>query len=94
MQTVIMFSFNWLVIIWRWGGGGGVRLKLDVQFQGGRRIFDLDGQGGWGVLDNFHGSQTIMILVAHLQILFNTEWGFINDILLSFNILTEIPSLP
>ena len=33
----IMFSFNWLVIIWR-GGRRGVRLKLDVQGkEGGRR---------------------------------------------------------
>ena len=48
----IMFSFNWLVIIWRdeaggeWKGGG--RLKLDVQGQGGGRILDVDEQGGWG----------------------------------------------
>ena len=28
----------------------GVRLKLDVQDQGGGRILDVDGQGGWGVL--------------------------------------------
>ena len=31
-------------------GGGGVRLKLDVQGQGGGRILDVDGQRGWGVL--------------------------------------------
>ena len=33
-------------------GGGGVRLKLDVQDQGDRRILDVDGQGqgGGGVL--------------------------------------------
>ena len=30
------------------GGGGVVRLKLDVQGQGGRRILDVDGQGGGG----------------------------------------------
>ena len=29
---------------------GGVRLKLDVQGQGGGTILDLDGQEGWGVL--------------------------------------------
>ena len=35
----------------------GVRLKLDVQGQGGERVLDIDGQGGWGSwkLDNFHG---------------------------------------
>ena len=27
-----------------------VRLKLDVQGQGGGRILDVDGQEGWGVL--------------------------------------------
>ena len=42
----IMFSFNWLVVIWR----GGCRLKLDVQGQGGGRILDVDGHGGWVVL--------------------------------------------
>ena len=32
-----------------WGGvGGRFRLKLDVQGQGGRRILDVDRQGGWG----------------------------------------------
>ena len=41
----IVFSFNWLVIIWR---GREVRLKLDVQDQGGRRILDVDEQGGGG----------------------------------------------
>ena len=28
----------------------GVRLKLDVQGQGGGRILDVAGQVGWGVL--------------------------------------------
>ena len=42
----IMFSFNWLVIIWR----GRILLKLDVQGHGGGRISDVDGQGEWGVL--------------------------------------------
>ena len=39
-------------IIWRGGrgGGGAGRLKLGVQGQGGGRILDVDGQGGWGVL--------------------------------------------
>ena len=29
-------------------GGGGIRLKLDVQGQGSARILDVDGQGKWG----------------------------------------------
>ena len=39
-----MFSFNWLVIIWR--RGRGVHLKLDVQSQGGWRILKI-GQFSW-----------------------------------------------
>ena len=39
-----MFSFNLLIINWR----GGVRLKLDVQDQGGARILVVDRQGGGG----------------------------------------------
>ena len=31
-------------------GEGGVRLKFDVQDQGGGRILDVAVQGGWGVL--------------------------------------------
>ena len=31
---------------------GGVRLKLDVQGQGGGRILDVDRQGGVGGLEN------------------------------------------
>ena len=31
-------------------GGRGVRLKLNVQGQGGGRILDVDEQMGWGVL--------------------------------------------
>ena len=48
----IMFSFNWLVIIWR----GGVRLKLDVQGQGSGRILGVDQQERWWSwkLNNFH----------------------------------------
>ena len=42
-----MFCINLLVIIWR---ERGVRLKLDVQSQGGERILDVDEQGGYGVL--------------------------------------------
>ena len=55
----IMLSFNWLVIIWR----EGVRLKLDVQGQGGGRILDLDGQRGWVVLKigHFHGRHMCII---------------------------------
>ena len=30
------------------GGGGRVRLKLDVQGEGGERILDIDGQSGEG----------------------------------------------
>ena len=30
--------------------GGGVHMKLDFQGQGGGRILDVDGQGGWVVL--------------------------------------------
>ena len=37
----IIFSFNWLVIIWRARRGKGVRLKFDVQGQGGERILDV-----------------------------------------------------
>ena len=37
----VMFSFNWLVIVSR----QEVRLKLDVQVQGGGIISDEDGQG-------------------------------------------------
>ena len=57
----IMFSFNWLVIIWR--EGRGVSLKLDVQGQRGGRILDVDGQSGWGLskLDNFHGGHMCII---------------------------------
>ena len=40
----IMFSFNWLIIIWK----REVRLKLGVQSQGGARIMDVDGQWGLG----------------------------------------------
>ena len=59
----VMFSFNWLVIIWRRGEGVGIRLRLDVQGQGGGRILDVDGQGGGGSwkLDNFHGRHMCII---------------------------------
>ena len=36
-----MISFNLIFIIWR----GEIRLKLDDQSQGRRRILELDGQG-------------------------------------------------
>ena len=60
----IIFSFNWLVIIWR----RGIRLKLDVQVQVGGRILDVDGKGGGGSykLDNFHGRH-----------MFITPYGFL-----------------
>ena len=35
-----------LLLIWR----RGVRLKLDLQGQGGGRILDADEQLGWGIL--------------------------------------------
>ena len=43
--------------------GGKVRLKLDVQGQGGGQISDLDGQGrgGSSKLDNFHGRHICII---------------------------------
>ena len=44
-----MFSFNWLLIIWR----GGVRLRLDFQSLGCGRISDVDGPGGAGGLENW-----------------------------------------
>ena len=31
-------------------GGRWLRLEMDVQGQGGERILEVDGQGGWGVL--------------------------------------------
>ena len=40
------------------GWGVGVRLKLDVQRQGGGRILDVDGQRGWRVLKIAHISWT------------------------------------
>ena len=45
-HTWIIFSFDWLSFRER-----EFRLKLDVQGRGSRRIFDVDGQGGWdGIL--------------------------------------------
>ena len=44
-------------------GVGRVRLRLDVQGQGRRRILDVDGQKGeesWK-LDNFHGRRMCII---------------------------------
>ena len=50
---IMFFLIDWLlVIIWRRGekvGGGGVRLKLDVQRQEGGIFLDVDGQGVWGL---------------------------------------------
>ena len=62
----IIFPFNWLVIIWRvgkGGGGKGFRLKLDVQGQGGGIILDVDAQEGGGSWksDNFHGCHMCII---------------------------------
>ena len=44
-------------------GSGWVRLKLDVQGQGGGRILVLAGQRGGGLekLENFHGSHMCII---------------------------------
>ena len=56
----IMFSFNWLIIIWRGGELG----------QGGGRILDVAGQGGRGVLKigqfswMSHGSHPIALSLA------------------------------
>ena len=53
----IMLLFNWIVIIWK---GRGVRLKLDVQGQGGGVILDVAGQGT-PILDNFHGCHMCIV---------------------------------
>ena len=38
-----------LIVSWReWVGEGELRLKLDVQDQGGEKILDVDGQRSWG----------------------------------------------
>ena len=54
----------------RWGRGvGKVRLRLDVQDQGRRRILDVDGQKGersWK-LDNFHGRRMCIIPDEKIQ---------------------------
>ena len=55
-----MLSFNWLVVIWR--KREGVRLKLDVQSQGGGRILDVDRQGCGG-LENW----TILMDVIYVS---------------------------
>ena len=41
----MLFLIDWLSI-----EKGEVHSKSDVQGQGGGRILDTDGQGGWGVL--------------------------------------------
>ena len=55
----IMFSLNWLVIIWRWE----VLLNLDVQSLGDGRILDVNGQEGGGSwkLECFNGCQMCII---------------------------------
>ena len=57
--TWLCFCFNFVrsharcgccsIVCWR-GRGLGVRLKLDVQGQGGGKVLDVDGQRGWEVL--------------------------------------------
>ena len=37
---------SWLERVGELRGGGGVRLKLDLQDQGGGNILDVDGYGG------------------------------------------------
>ena len=65
----IMFSFNWLAMIWR--KAGGVKGGREVgSFETRRprlrgwRILGVDGQRGWGSwkVDNFHGRHTCVIL--------------------------------
>ena len=51
-------SYPWIMFFWMIGYylERGVRLKLNVQGQGGERILDIDGQGSWSwKLGNFHG---------------------------------------
>ena len=43
---MIMFPFNWLIVDIIWRGRGGVRLKLDFQDQGSRRILGVSVQVG------------------------------------------------
>ena len=69
----IMFSFNWLIIIWR----GGFRLKLDVQGQGVGRISDVDGQGQGG-LENWTIFMDV-ICVSSLKVLSETVMIFFQN---------------
>ena len=48
-NIIFILGLCFLLIDWlSFGEGGGVRLKLDVQDHGYRRILDVDGQGGGG----------------------------------------------
>ena len=61
---MVIIGLCFLLIEWLlFGEGGTVRLKLDFQGQGGGRMLDVDGQGGWGSwnLDNFHGCHICII---------------------------------
>ena len=49
------------------GGGGGVRLKLDVQDRGRWEIFDVDGQGSGGVLKIRQFSWTSCVYRPYLK---------------------------
>ena len=60
----IMFSVNWLVIIW--SGGGEVCLKLDVQGQEGGRILDVDGQVGGVSWKLFNFDEHYMCIIPNL----------------------------
>ena len=49
-MTVILGLYFLLILlnVWLSSGEGEIRLKLDVQDQGGEIILDVDGQGGMG----------------------------------------------
>ena len=69
-----------------------IRLKLDVQGQGGRRILDVMDKRGWGSwkLDNFHGRRMCIIpYVKLLNLIFITSWTlfFLTPIIHVINLL-------
>ena len=49
ITLIVILGLFFLLIDWpSFREGGGIRLKLDVQGQGGRRMLDVAGQGGGG----------------------------------------------